>query len=61
MPERSEAYLLYTVCSWFQRRQQEGSSVQKTIRLQGKDLQICTPPENAGTEEQDKKHVQKRS
>ncbi|KAH3707537.1 hypothetical protein DPMN_066946 [Dreissena polymorpha] len=49
LPERSEAYLLYTVCSWFQRRQQDGSSVQTTIRLQGKDLQILSPPGNAGT------------
>ncbi|KAH3783902.1 hypothetical protein DPMN_161852 [Dreissena polymorpha] len=52
LPERSAAYLLYKVCSWLQRRQQDGSSAQ-TIRLQGKDLHIFTPPENAGTEEQD--------
>ena len=49
LPERSEAYLLYKVCSWLQRRQQ------------GKDLHILTRPENAGTEEHDKKHCQKRS
>ncbi|KAH3831607.1 hypothetical protein DPMN_104877 [Dreissena polymorpha] len=62
LPERSEAYLLlHKVCSWLQRRQQDGSSVHKTIRLQGKDLQILTPPGNAGTEEQDKKNGQKRS
>ncbi|KAH3740840.1 hypothetical protein DPMN_047554 [Dreissena polymorpha] len=61
LPERSEAYLLYTVCYWLQRRQQDGSSVHKTIRLQGKDLHILTRPENAGTEEHDKKHCQKRS
>ncbi|KAH3898475.1 hypothetical protein DPMN_022708 [Dreissena polymorpha] len=60
LPERSKAYLLNTVCSWLQRRQQDGSSVHKTIRLQGKDLHILTPPENAGTEEQDQKHCQKR-
>ncbi|KAH3783891.1 hypothetical protein DPMN_161841 [Dreissena polymorpha] len=57
-PERSEAYLLFEVCSWLQRRQQDWSSVHKTIRLQGKDLHILTPP---GTEEQDQKHCQKRS
>ncbi|KAH3869070.1 hypothetical protein DPMN_032228 [Dreissena polymorpha] len=61
LPERSEAYLLYKVCSWLQRRQRYGSSVHKTIRLHGKDLHILTPPENAGTEEQDQKHCQKRS
>ncbi|KAH3799000.1 hypothetical protein DPMN_152604 [Dreissena polymorpha] len=61
LPERSEAYLLYKVCSWLQRRQQDGSSVHKTIRLQGKDLQILTPPENAGTEDRDKKYGQKPS
>ncbi|KAH3713182.1 hypothetical protein DPMN_072968 [Dreissena polymorpha] len=42
-------------------RQQDGSSVHKTIRLPGKDLHILTPPGNAGTEEQDQKHCQKRS
>ncbi|KAH3849558.1 hypothetical protein DPMN_091961 [Dreissena polymorpha] len=47
LPERSEAYLLYKVCSWLLRRQQDGSSVHKTIRLQGNDLQILTPTENA--------------
>ncbi|KAH3849623.1 hypothetical protein DPMN_092026 [Dreissena polymorpha] len=47
LPERSEAYLLYKVCSWLQRRQHDGSSVHKTIRLQGKDLQILQPTENA--------------
>ncbi|KAH3803236.1 hypothetical protein DPMN_156938 [Dreissena polymorpha] len=61
LPERSEAYLLYKVCSWLQRRQQDGSSVHKTIRLQVKDLQILTTPENAGKEEQDQKHGQMRS
>ncbi|KAH3723910.1 hypothetical protein DPMN_049708 [Dreissena polymorpha] len=53
--------MLYTACCWFQRRQQDRSSVQKTIRLQGKDLQNLTTPGNAGTEEQDNKHGQKRS
>ncbi|KAH3794573.1 hypothetical protein DPMN_148113 [Dreissena polymorpha] len=61
LPERSEAYLQYKVCSWLQRRQQDGSSVHKIIRLQGNDLQIWTPPGNAGTEEQNKKHGQKRT
>ncbi|KAH3851861.1 hypothetical protein DPMN_094348 [Dreissena polymorpha] len=60
MRDRSDAYLLYKVCSWLQRRQQDGSSVHKTIRLQGKDLHILTPPENVGTEVQDQKHCQKR-
>ncbi|KAH3798876.1 hypothetical protein DPMN_152479 [Dreissena polymorpha] len=49
LPERYEAHLLYKVCSWLQRRQQDGSSVHKTIRLQGKDLHNLTPLENAGT------------
>ncbi|KAH3844868.1 hypothetical protein DPMN_087134 [Dreissena polymorpha] len=57
LPERYEAYLLYKVCSWLQRRQQDGSSVLKTIRLQGKDLHILTRAENAGTEEHDKSTV----
>ncbi|KAH3882554.1 hypothetical protein DPMN_006496 [Dreissena polymorpha] len=56
LPERSEAYLLYKVCSWLQRRQQDGNSVHKTIRLH-----FLTPPENSGTEEQDQTHCQKRS
>ncbi|KAH3790189.1 hypothetical protein DPMN_168385 [Dreissena polymorpha] len=60
LPERSEAYLLYKVCSWLQSRQQDGSSAQ-TIRLQGNKFHILTPPANAGTEEQDQKHCQKRS
>ncbi|KAH3710635.1 hypothetical protein DPMN_070124 [Dreissena polymorpha] len=51
LPERSEAYLLYKVCSWLQRRQRDGSSVDKTIRLQGKDLHILTRPENAALEQ----------
>ncbi|KAH3782814.1 hypothetical protein DPMN_160734 [Dreissena polymorpha] len=61
LPERSVAYLLYKVCSWLQRRQQNRISVHKTIRLQGKDLHILPPPENSGTEEQDQTHCQKRS
>ncbi|KAH3883213.1 hypothetical protein DPMN_007167 [Dreissena polymorpha] len=60
LTERSESYLLNKECSWLQKRQQDGSSVHKTMRLQGKDLQILTPPENAGTEVQDQKHGQKR-
>ncbi|KAH3720946.1 hypothetical protein DPMN_063858 [Dreissena polymorpha] len=46
-PERSKTYLLYKLCSCLHRRQQDGSSVHKKIRLQGKDLHILTPPENA--------------
>ncbi|KAH3741642.1 hypothetical protein DPMN_048367 [Dreissena polymorpha] len=61
LPERSEAYLLYKVCSWLLKRQQDGSLVHKTIRLQGKDLHILTRQENAGTKEHDQKHCQKRS
>ncbi|KAH3716528.1 hypothetical protein DPMN_059251 [Dreissena polymorpha] len=60
LPERSEAYLLYKVCSWLQIMQQDGSSAQ-AIRLQGKDLHILTSPENAVTEDHDQKHCQKRS
>ncbi|KAH3752771.1 hypothetical protein DPMN_187397 [Dreissena polymorpha] len=60
LPERPEANLLYKECSWLQSRQQDESSAQ-TIRLQGKKFHILTPPENAGTEEQDQKHCQKRS
>jgi len=63
LPESTEAELTQFIHSMFlvSRRQQEGRSVQKTIRLQGKDLEIFTPPENAETEKQDKKHGQKRS
>ncbi|KAH3885376.1 hypothetical protein DPMN_009369 [Dreissena polymorpha] len=61
LPERSEAYLLYKVCSWLQKRQHDGNLVHKAIRLQRKDLHILIPPENYGTEEQDQTHCQKRS
>ncbi|KAH3724392.1 hypothetical protein DPMN_050209 [Dreissena polymorpha] len=61
LSERSEAYLLYKVCSCLQRRQQDRSSDHKTIRLQGKNLHILIQPENAGTEKHDQKHCQKRS
>ncbi|KAH3871610.1 hypothetical protein DPMN_034817 [Dreissena polymorpha] len=35
LPERSGAYLLYKVCSWLQRRQQDGSSGHNTTAREG--------------------------
>ncbi|KAH3827708.1 hypothetical protein DPMN_129649 [Dreissena polymorpha] len=36
LPERSGAYLLYKVCSWLQRRQEDGSSVRMTNDCKGR-------------------------